>query len=325
MAIPEVFRGKLRLPLIGSPMFLASGPELVLAQCKAGVIGSFPALNARPQAALDQWLTQIGEALAAYDAQNPQRPAAPFAVNLILHRSNDRQAHDLACVVRHRVPLVITSAGRPDQVVEKVHGYGGLVFHDVVSVAHARKAVASGVDGLILVCAGAGGHGGNLSPFALVNEVRAFWDGPLVLAGALSTGRDVRAVEVMGADLAYMGTRFIATHECAAASAHKQMLVRDSAADIVYTPVFSGIWANYLANSVVAAGIDPATLQGLQTGGKDNLFASSNSTPKAWKDVWSAGQGIGSIHDIPDVAELVARLCREYRQAINTQAGCCHA
>lgn len=325
MAIPEVFRGKLSLPLMGAPMFLASGPELVLAQCKAGVIGSFPALNARPQAALDQWLTRIADALAVHDAAHPHRPAAPFAVNLILHRSNDRQAHDLACVVRHRVPLVITSVGRPDQVVEHVHGYGGLVFHDVVSVAHARKAVASGVDGLILVCAGAGGHGGTLSPFALVNEVRAFWDGPLVLAGALSSGRDVRAVEVMGADLAYMGTRFIATRECAALPAHKHMLVQDSAADIVYTPVFSGIWANYLARSVRDAGIEPSQLQGLQTGGKDDLFAALDSPPKAWKDVWSAGQGIGSIHDIPPVAELIERLCREYRQAIDTPAGVCQA
>ncbi|MNE29745.1 Nitronate monooxygenase [compost metagenome] len=201
-----------------------------------------------------------------------------------------------------------------------MHGYGGLVFHDVVSALHARKAIASGVDGLILVCAGAGGHGGNLSPFALVDEVRSFWDGPLILAGALSNGRNLRAVEVMGADLAYMGTRFIATQESAADAEHKAMVVRDNAADIVYTPVFSGIWANYLKNSVIAAGIDPASLEGRQNGGKDDLFASLESKPKAWKDVWSAGQGIGSIRDIPRVAELIERMHGEYVEALQTPA-----
>jgi len=318
VAIPETLRGQLRLPLICSPMFLVSGPELVLAQCKAGVVGTFPTLNARPESALDEWLTRIAADLADFNAANPERRAAPFGVNLILHRSNPRQEADLDCVVRHRVPIVITSVGRPDRVVERVHGYGGLVLHDVVSVEHARKAIASGVDGLILVCAGAGGHGGNLSPFALVDEVRSFWDGPLIIGGAISNGRNLRAVEVMGADLAYMGTRFIATQESSADEEHKAMVVCDCAADIVYTPVFSGIWANYLKNSVIAAGIDPTTLDGQQNGGKDDLFASLESKPKAWKDVWSAGQGIGSIHDIPRVAELIERMHCEYVEAVET-------
>ena len=315
MPIPDLFRGRLALPLIGSPMFLASGQALVLAQCKAGVAGSFPTLNARTPELLDQWLTHIAADLAAWDRAHPERPAAPYGANLILHKSNPRRDADLDCVVRHRVPFVITSVGRPDAVVERVHDYGGLVFHDVINVEHARKAAASGVDGLILVCAGAGGHGGTMSPFALVAEVRAFWDGPLLLAGALSSGRALRAAEVMGADLGYMGTRFIATREAAADAAHKDMIVRDGAADIVYTPVFSGIWANYLKNSVRAAGIDPDALAGRQDGGKDDLFAGLDTKPKAWKEVWSAGQGIGSIHDVPSVAELVARMKREYTEA----------
>ncbi len=315
MPIPELFRGRLGLPLIGSPMFLASGVDLVLAQCKAGVAGSFPTLNARTPELLDEWLTRIAAGLDAWDAAHPDQPAAPFGANLILHKSNPRREADLDCVVRHRVPFVITSVGRPDAVVERVHGYGGIVLHDVISAEHARKAVASGVDGLILVCAGAGGHGGTLSPFALLAEVRAFWDGPVALAGALSSGRALRAAEVMGADLGYMGTRFLATREAAADAGHKAMIVRDRAADIVYTPVFSGIWANYLKNSVRAAGIDPDALEGRQDGGKDDLFASLDSKPKAWKEVWSAGQGIGTIDDVPTVAELVARMRREYAEA----------
>jgi nitronate monooxygenase len=315
MPIPEMFRGRLALPLIGSPMFIASGQALVLAQCKAGVAGSFPTLNARTPELLDEWLTQIAAALSAWDVEHPDRPSAPFGANLILHKSNPRRDTDLDCVVKHRVPFVITSVGRPDAVVQRVHDYGGLVFHDVISVDHARKAAASGVDGLILVCAGAGGHGGTLSPFALVAEVREFWDGPLVLAGALSSGRALRAAEVLGADFGYMGTRFIATREAAVDAGHKDMIVRDRAADIVYTPVFSGIWANYLKNSVRAAGIDPDALQGHQDGGKADLFANLDGKPKAWKDVWSAGQGIGSIHDVPTVAELVERMRQEYAEA----------
>lgn len=320
MPLPEALRGRLRLPLMCAPMFLASGPELVQAQCKAGVVGTFPTLNARPGSALDDWLARIAADLADWNATHPDQVAAPFGANLILHRSNLRQEVDLDTVVRHRVPIVITSVGRPDRVVDRVHGYGGIVFHDVVSVAHARKAADCGVDGLILVCAGAGGHGGRLSPFALAAEVRAFWDGPLVLAGAISGGRGLRAAEVMGADLGYMGTRFIATRESAADAGHKAMIVRDSAADILYTPAFSGIWANYLTNSVIAAGIDPARIEGQQDGGKSDLFAGLDRKPKAWKEVWSAGQGIGSIHDVPAVAELIERLHREYAEAATTPA-----
>lgn len=325
MPIPALFHGRLALPLIGSPMFLASGEALVIAQCTAGVAGSFPTLNARSPAELDQWLARIAAALADWDARHPGRRSAPFGANLILHKSNSRRDSDLDCVVAHRVPFVITSVGRPDAVVARVHDYGGLVFHDVVSVDHARKAAASGVDGLILVCAGAGGHGGNLSPFALVAEVRAFWDGPLVLAGALSSGRDLRAAEVMGADLGYMGTRFIATRESAADAGHKAMIVADGAGDVVYTPVFSGIWANYLKNSVRAAGLDPDTLAGQQDGGRDDLFAGLAARPKAWKDVWSAGQGIGGIHDVPGVAELVDRMRHEYAAAAALPAAFCGA
>ncbi|HQZ01916.1 MAG TPA: nitronate monooxygenase family protein [Thauera sp.] len=315
MPVPALFKGRLALPLIGSPMFLASGLELVLAQCKAGVAGSFPTLNARTPELLEQWLERLKVELADWDAQHPDSPAAPFGANLILHKSNPRRDADLDCVVAHQVPFVITSVGRPDAVVERVHAYGGLVFHDVISVEHARKAAAAGVDGLILVCAGAGGHGGTLSPFALVAEVRRFWDGPLVLAGALSDGRSLRAAEVLGADLGYMGTRFIATREATADPRHKAMIVADAVADIVYTPVFSGIWANYLKNSVRAAGIDPDTLSGSQDDGKIDLFATTEAKPKAWKDVWSAGQGIGSIDDVLTVAELVARMKEEYEAA----------
>ncbi len=314
MPIPALFENRLRLPVIGSPMFLASGVELVLAQCRAGVVGCFPSLNARPADQLGVWLARIKAELAAWDAANPQQPAAPFGVNLILHKSNPRQRDDLDCVVEHRVPLVITSVGRPDKVVERVHGHGGLVFHDVVNVRHARKAIDCGVDGLILVCAGAGGHAGTLSPFALLAEVREFWDGPIALAGAISDGRAVRAAEVMGADFAYMGTRFIPTAESAAADGHKRMVVDDACADIVYTPVFSGIWANYLANSVRATGIDPTALQGVQDGGRSDLF--DDNKPRAWSEVWSAGQGIGPIHRIQPVAELVAQLRREYAAAV---------
>lgn len=312
MAIPAAFAGRLTLPLIGSPMFLASGPQLVLAQCKAGVIGTFPTLNARPAEALDEWLTRIRQDLADWDATHPERPSAPFGVNLILHRSNPRQQEDLACVVAHRVPLVITSVGRPDAVVQAVHRYGGLVFHDVISVAHARKAVACGVDGLILVCAGAGGHAGDRSPFALLAEVREFWDGPIALAGALSDGRALRAAEVMGADLGYMGTRFIATREAMAPAEYKQMVVDCTPADIVYTDAISGTNANFMWPSLERAGY---RREALATGfGKGTLHDLAEEA-KAWRDVWSAGHGVATIHDVPTTAELVARLAQEYRAA----------
>jgi len=316
MPAPGLFKRRLRLPVIGAPMFLVSGIELVLAQCRAGIVGTFPTLNARSARELDQWLQRITEALARHDAEHPQTPSAPFGVNLILHRSNLRQSEDLDILAAHRVALVITSVGKPDQVVQRVHAYGGKVLHDVISSEHARKAIACGVDGLVLVCAGAGGHGGTLSPFAFVREVRRFWDGPIALAGGLSDGHSIRAAEVMGADFAYLGTRFIATRESLAAADYKGMLVRDSAADIVYTPVFSGIHANYLVNSIRACGIDPARLPDQSnTGGKGELFSGLEHTPKAWKHIWSAGHGIGAITDLPDVAGLVQRLLDEYRAA----------
>lgn len=332
MAIPELFKGRLQLPIIGAPMFLASGPELVIAQCKNGIAGCFPTLNARPAAELADWIVNIKSALADYDEAKPERPSAPFGVNLILHRSNDRQQADLDTVVAHRVPLVVTSVGKPDEVARRVQAYGGLVFHDVISIEHARKAIACGVDGLILVCAGAGGHGGMLSPFAFLREVRQFWQGPVALAGAISDGSSIRAAELMGADFAYMGTRFIATREAAAQSEHKAMLVADDSSDIIYTPAFSGIAANYLRNSIVASGIDPDLLETGQVdngsaadkqGGKNDLFTDLDTPPppkqaKAWKEIWAAGQGIGAIGDIPSISELVQRMGQEYKQAVNS-------
>ncbi len=309
MPIPVQFQDRLALPLIGAPMFIASYPDLVIAQCRAGVLGTFPSLNARTLEMLDQWLTRIATETAG--AAN----SAPFGMNLILHPSNTRRDADLELAVAHRVPLVITSVGKPDRVCDTVHGYGGLVFHDVISVKHARKALECGVDGLILVCAGAGGHAGTLSPFALTAEVREFFDGPLVLSGAMSDGRALRAAEVMGADFGYMGTRFIATREANVPEAQKQMMVESYAADIVYTPVFSGINANYLRSSIVQSGLDPAALGPGAGPGKD-LFDPSKVGARAWKDIWSAGHGVGTIHDVPTVAELVERLVREYRDAV---------
>ncbi|WP_119679451.1 NAD(P)H-dependent flavin oxidoreductase [Indioceanicola profundi] len=312
MPIPSLFQGKLRLPLIGSPMFIVSYPELVAAQCKAGMVGTFPSLNARPVELLDEWLGNLTHDLGDYAAANPDRKVAPFGVNLIVHRSNTRLQEDLALVVKHKVPLVITSVGAPTEIVEHVHGYGGIVFHDVTNVRHAKKAMEAGVDGLILVCAGAGGHAGTLSPFALLPEVRSFFDGTIVLAGAMSSGQAVRAAEVMGADMAYMGTRFIATAEAHANPAYKQMILDGQAADIVYTPFFSGIPGNYLGPSIAASGLDVAELT---TPGRTPDVSNWDNKPKAWKDVWSAGQGIGSIGDVPTVAELVDRMAAEYSAA----------
>lgn len=306
MRIPTPFADRLALPLIGAPMFIASYPELVIAQCRAGVLGTFPSLNARSVETLDAWLSEIAVATVA--------PAAPFGVNLILHKSNTRLMDDLALVVKHRVPLVITSVGKPDRVVDEVHAYGGLVFHDVISVAHARKALDRGVDGLILVCAGAGGHAGTLSPFALTAEVREFFDGPIALSGALSSGRHLRAAEVMGADYGYMGTRFIATREANAPDEQKQMMLTATAADIVYTPYFTGIRGNYMRASIERAGLDPDTLAAPVDPTKQP-FDPGKALAKAWRDVWSAGQGVGTIHDVPTVAELVSRLVLEYDEA----------
>ncbi|ACL60912.1 NAD(P)H-dependent flavin oxidoreductase [Methylobacterium nodulans] len=320
MSLPDRLADALALPVVASPMFIVSGPDLVIAQCLGGIVGSFPALNARPKEALDDWLTRIDGALAAAMAAEPGRIVAPYAVNQIVHASNDRLEHDLAVCARHRVPIIITSLRAPDAVVSAVHGWGGLVFHDVTTVRHAEKALEAGVDGLILVCAGAGGHAGTLSPFALVGEVRRFYDGPLVLSGAITTGSAILAAQAMGADLAYMGTRFIATAEANAAPAYKDMIVATRAADVVYTPFFTGVSGNYLKPSVVAAGLDP---DALPDSDKSRMDFGSGRT-KAWRDIWGAGQGVGTIDDVLPAAEVIARLKREYaaaREALLSRAG----
>lgn len=311
MPIPSLLQGRLTLPVIASPMFIVSNPSLVIAQCLAGVVGSFPALNARPKEELEGWILRIKAALAEAQADDPARKVAPFAVNQIVHASNDRLDHDVDLCVKHEVPIIITSLRAPGRVVERVHSYGGLVFHDVISIRHAEKALAEGVDGLILVCAGAGGHAGPLSPFALVGEIRKFYDGPIILSGSIANGRSILAAQAIGADLAYMGTRFIATREANADERYKAMIVDSSAADIVYTPLFTGVHGNYLKPSVAAQGLDP---DNLPTAGKDAMnFASG--TGKAWRDIWGAGQGVGLIDDVPSTADLVARLREEYAEA----------
>ena len=305
---PALF-ANLSLPLIASPMFLVSHPELVIAECLAGIVGTFPALNARPAAELDVWLDRIKAALAGH----PE--AAPYGVNLIVHKSNSRQQEDLAACVRHEVPFIITSVGEPSSVVDAIHAYGGLVFHDVISIRHARKALEAGVDGLILVTSGAGGHAGLINPFALVSELREMYDGPIVLSGSLTRGNHIRAAEVMGADFGYMGTRLIATREAHAQDAYKQMIVDSNAADIVYTPAFTGIHGNYLKGSLTANGIDPDNIVGGKTSPDMNVGADGAKKSTAWRDIWGAGQGVGSIHDVPTVAELVGRLKQEYDAA----------
>lgn len=298
--------GELRLPIICSPMFIVSNPDMVIAQCRSGIVGTLPALNARPQPELGRWLTRIA---AALQGEPPAGHAiAPYGVNLVIRPNHERFAADLATCVAHHVPLIITSLGSPAEVVRQVHAYGGKVFHDVTTVRHARRAIEAGVDGLILVCAGAGGHAGATSPFALLAEVRAIYDGPLVLAGAISDGRSIFAAQVMGADLVYMGTRFIATQESGAVPAYKEMLVAASASDIVYTPHFSGIPANYLKASIEACGLDPLNLPAVDTA----VVRAAGDKQKRWSDIWGAGQGVGAIHDIPGVAELVDRLEDEY-------------
>jgi nitronate monooxygenase len=314
MPLPVQFRGRLSLPVIASPMFIASTPDLVIEQCKAGVVGSFPALNARPQSLLDEWLTRIRSELDAYAAANPESPVAPFAVNQIAHASNDRLEQDVATCVRHQVPLVITSLRPPREIVDAVHSYGGLVFHDVISVRHARKAAEQGVDGIIVVCAGAGGHAGQGSPFALVREIRQFFGGTLVLAGAMSSGGDVLAAQAIGADLAYIGTRFLATNEASVPREYKQMIVDSSSDDVVYTSLFSGVRGNYLRKSVAAAGYDPDNLPEADKS-KMNFGSGGTSAKKAWRDIWSAGQAVGNIHDVLPAREVVARMVAEYADA----------
>jgi nitronate monooxygenase len=307
-------RDRLRLPVIGAPLFIVSTPSLVMAQCRAGIVGSFPALNARPASQLDEWLAQITEELAAFARANPQVKVAPFAVNQIVHASNDRLEHDLQSCVKYRVPIVITSLRPPSEVVSAVHGYGGIVFHDVINLRHAEKAAAQGVDGIIAVCAGAGGHAGLLSPFALVKQIREIFGGAIILAGSMSTGADVLAAQALGADLAYLGTRFIASAEANARDAYKHMLVDSRAEDIVYTSLFSGIPGNYLRGSVVNAGMDPDKLPAADKT-KMNFGTGGNTDLKAWKDIWSAGQSVSGIHEIETVDALVDRMAGEYDAA----------
>ncbi len=314
MSLPSFLKERMRLPLIGAPMFILSGPELVIAQCKAGIVGSFPSLNARPIEQLEDWLAQIKEELAAYDAANPDAPSAPFAVNQIVHRSNTRLEEDVALCVKHQVPIVITSLGARPEVNEAVHSYGGLVLHDIINNRFAHKAIEKGADGLIAVAAGAGGHAGPLSPFALIQEIRDWFDGPLLLSGSIATGDAILAAQAMGADLAYAGSMFIATQEARAQEAYKQMVVDSNANDIVNSSLFTGIHGNYLAPSIRAAGMDPDNLPEADPSSM-NFGSGGSSDAKAWRDIWGCGQGIGAIHDVPPVAELVGRLRAQYEAA----------
>jgi len=313
MALPAVLKTNVRIPVVAAPLFIISHPQLVLEQCKAGVVGAFPALNARPEAQLDEWLAEISEQLAAHDKANPDRPAAPFAVNQIVHKSNARLQHDLGMCVKYKVPVVISSLGAVEEVNQAVHSYGGIVLHDVIHDRHARKAIEKGADGLIAVAAGAGGHAGTLSPFALVQEIRQWFDGPLLLSGAIATGRAVLAAQAMGADMAYIGSPFIATTEARAVAEYKQMIVESKAADIVYSNLFTGVHGNYLKGSIVAQGMDPANLPQADPTKMD--FGTSASSAKAWKEIWGSGQGIGAVKDVVPTAKLVERLADEYAAA----------
>ncbi|MBT8089527.1 MAG: nitronate monooxygenase family protein [Gammaproteobacteria bacterium] len=315
MALPKSLEGRLRIPLIGAPMFIVSGPELVIAQCQAGIVGSFPALNARPQSALSEWLKQIKDELGEYEEAHPDEPVAPFAVNQIAHASNPRLFEDVETCVKHEVPIIITSLRPPEEIVTAVHSYGGLVFHDVISLKHARKAIQQGVDGIIAVSAGAGGHAGPLNPFAFIKEIRREFDGAVILSGCITSGSDVVAALALGADLAYSGTRFIATEEARAVPGYKQMLVDSKADDIVYTSLFSGVHGSYLKGSVINVGMDP---DNLPEGDKSTMdFGSGGDLDaKVWKDIWSAGQGAGDIEEIMPARDLVLRMEREYRETL---------
>jgi nitronate monooxygenase len=311
MALPTVLQN-LTIPVIGSPLFIASGPALVAAQCKAGIVGSFPALNARPAALLDTWLTDLQKELADYQAANPDAKVGPIAVNQIVHQSNDRLAHDVEVCVRHRVPIIISSLrAPPKEMMDAIHSYGGIVLHDVISIRHAQKALEAGVDGLILVAAGAGGHAGALSPFALVGEVRKFFKGPIALSGAIASGDAILAAQAMGADLAYIGSRWLATKESNVDDNYRDAIVGSAAADIVYTNLFTGVHGNYLKKSIVNAGLDP---DALPESDKSKMSFGSGSA-KAWRDIWGAGQGVGLMDDVPSVADMVARLKEEYEAA----------
>ncbi|KPV42062.1 NAD(P)H-dependent flavin oxidoreductase [Alicyclobacillus ferrooxydans] len=309
--VPSVLKG-LRIPVIGSPMFIISTPKLVIAQCKAGIVGSMPALNARPASQLDEWLAEITESLASYNASHPEHPAAPFAINQIVHKSNDRLEQDMEVCVKYKVPIVITSLGAREEVNVAVHSYGGVVLHDVINNTFAHKAIAKGADGLIAVAAGAGGHAGAKSPFALVQEIREWFDGPLALSGSIATGGAVLAAQAMGADFAYIGSPFIATHEARASDEYKQAIVNGTSDDIVYTNLFTGVHGNYLAPSIQAAGLDPTSLP---ESDPSKMNFSGAGKAKAWKDIWGSGQGIGVVHEVTSAAAFVDKLYREYLEA----------
>jgi nitronate monooxygenase len=316
MPLPSLLKDNLSIPVICAPMFLVSSPKLVIENCKNGILGSFPALNIRPQEKLDEWLIQISQELEQFKLDNPEKKVAPFAVNQVVHPSNSRLMADHELIKKHKVPMVITSQGNPAAIVKEVHGWGGIVFHDVIKTEHAKKAIAAGVDGIIVVGAGAGGHGGHHNPFALVREIREFWDGPLALAGAINDGQGIRAAEVLGADMAYMGTRFIATKEAQAPEDYKTMLLDASINDIIFSDHFTGVHANYLKASIEQAGINPKDLQS-----KDKVdldLGSGNS----WKNIWSAGHGVGGIHSILSIEELAQQLIKEYKTACQLKPFC---
>ncbi|MFV0383140.1 NAD(P)H-dependent flavin oxidoreductase [Paracoccus sp. (in: a-proteobacteria)] len=312
----DMIRSRMRIPLIGAPLFIVSYPELVAAQCKAGIIGSFPALNARPESELKNWIETLQEDLAKWDRDNPDRPSAPFAVNQIVHRSNERLDHDMGVCVDYKVPVIISSLGARREVNEAIHGYGGIVLHDVINNRFAHSAIDKGADGLIAVAAGAGGHAGMQSPFALIQEIREWFDGPLALSGAIANGRSLLAAQALGADFGYAGTLFIATQEAHASPEYKAAITEHSAEDIIYSNYFTGVHGNYLKPSIEAAGIDPSVLQSGDPEKLKVLQHRSVGTNKAWKDIWGCGQGIGILHDVPTVAAVVDRLEREYDDAL---------
>ncbi len=313
MALPSILQGKLRVPVVAAPLFIISNPALVIAQCKAGIVGSFPSLNARPVSQLDEWLAEITEALAAHDKAHPDKPAAPFAVNQIVHKSNTRLEEDLKLCGKYKVPIVISSLGAVPEVNGAVHSWGGIVFHDIINNRHANSAIRKGADGLIAVATGAGGHAGTLSPFALVQEIREWFDGPLLLSGAIANGKSILAAQAMGADLAYIGSPFIATNEARASNDYKEMITQSSASDIVYSNYFTGIHGNYLKGSIAKVGMDPEKLPVADPSKMD--FDSATTGAKAWKDIWGAGQGIGAVKSVVAAGELVERYVQEYKAA----------
>jgi nitronate monooxygenase len=314
MALPPILRDRLRLPAIASPLFIISGPDLVIAQCKAGIVGSFPSLNARPISMLDEWLARITEELAAWDKANPDMPSAPFAVNQIVHRTNNRLDEDLVLCEKYKAPIIITSLGAREELNQAVHGWGGITLHDVINDKHAHKAIEKGADGLIPVAAGAGGHAGALSPFALIQEIRQWFDGPVALSGSIANGRAILAAQAMGADLAYIGSAFIATKEANAVQGYKDMIVESSGEDIVYSNLFTGVHGNYLRPSIVRAGMDPDNLP-VSDPSAMNFGSGGNQEAKAWKDIWGCGQGIGAIDQILSAGDLVAKFAEEYEAA----------